>query len=638
MAAVVFCAALALTPACSGSKPHTSTPVATSSAPATARPAPSPTAAPRALADEIGDSADLPAADPIDLAARYGLTQGRAPASKPFAGEQAVGTKRTFTVLQISGIAQTNEPPPTVTTITATLDAASPHAYFYEDNALDVSTADVQSAADQFEATVWPKVTAAFGEPLTPGVDGDPHIIVLQSDLGGGVGGYFSIDDEFLKSVRPLSNEAEMVYLNRTLAAGSASFNVVLAHEFQHLIHAKNDINEEAWVNEGLSEDASMLVGGAASTIDAFEKQPRTQLNAWDGSSAHYGAGAAFFRYLTSRFGGDASYGTIAREPGNGAAGVDQFLAQIGSPLRFRDVFADWIAANILDLKSGPYGNPVRPLDVPVTETLAVGSPAGGSADQFGTDYYDVSLDNGDYELQFSGQPKVDVLPTTAPDAGPMIWGNAGDSVDTTLTRTVDLTGATAPALTFKTWYDIEHWYDWGYVSASTDGGKTWQALPGDHTTTDDPAKAAYGPGYTGESGGGDKAAWIDERVSLAKYAGQKIMLRFEYVTDGATHGEGWAIDDVAISGAPAGGNAANGWQSDGWVRIDAPLPQTYVVRLIEQLTSGGTKVVDVPLDGSEQGQLRFSAAGVKTATLAIAGSTEGTNQPAPYKVTLSRP
>ena len=50
-----------------------------------------------------------------------------------------------------------------------------------------------QAAADQFEASVWPKVTAAFGEPLTPGVDGDPRIIVLQSDLGGGVGGYFSM-------------------------------------------------------------------------------------------------------------------------------------------------------------------------------------------------------------------------------------------------------------------------------------------------------------------------------------------------------------------------------------------------------------------------------------------------------------
>ncbi len=631
-----MCAALAILSACSGSKSKARSAVASGAATTSA--AASPTLTPRALADEIGDRGGLPAADPIDLASRYGLTQGRAPASKPFAGEQAVDSTRSFRVLQLSGSALAHESPPRVVTVAATLKAKSAHAYFYEDDALNVSSADVQAAADQFEASVWPKVTAAFGEPLIPGVDGDPRIIVLQSDLGGGVGGYFSIDDEFLRSVRPLSNEAEMVYLNRTLAAGSASFNVVLAHEFQHLIHAKNDINEEAWVNEALSEDASMLVGGAASTIDAFEKQPRTQLDAWDGSIAHYGAGAAFFRYLTSRFGGDQSYGVIAREPGNGAAGVDQFLAQAGSPLHFRDVFADWIAANIVNARSGPYANPERPLDVPVTETLALGSPAGGSANQFGTDYYDVALDNGDYVLNFSGQPTVDILPTKVPATGPLIWGNAGDSVDTTLTRTIDLTGAADPALTFKTWYDIEHWYDWGYVSASTDGGKTWRALAGNQTTTDDPAKAAYGPGYTGESGGGQKPAWVDERVSLAKFAGQRIMLRFEYVTDGATHGEGWAIAHVAISGAPAAVNAADGWQSAGWVRIDAPLKQTYVVRLIEQLTNGDTKVVDVPLDANERGALRVSAAGIKAATLAIAGSTEGTNQPAPYKLTLSRP
>ncbi|MBF6600936.1 MAG: immune inhibitor A [Dehalococcoidia bacterium] len=618
-----------------------SAPPRPSTTPAPARPtaAASPAPRPRDLATQIGVRGDLPTDDPIDLAARYRLTAGQAPASKPFAGEQAVGSQRSFTVLQLSGSALAEQSPPGVVTVTATLKAKSAHAYFYGQNALAASTADMQAAADRFEATVWPKVTAAFGEPAIPGVDGDPRIIVLQADLGSGAGGYFSSDDEYLKSVRPLSNEAEMVYLNRTLAPGSASFNVVLAHEFQHLVHAQDDRDEEAWVNEGLSEDASMLVGGAATSIDAFAKQPQTQLNFWDaqGSAVHYGAGAAFFRYLTSRFGGDASYGALAREPGDGAAGVDQFLAQIGQRLRFRDVFADWIVANILNLKSGPYANPAPPLTVPVTETLQVGSPAGGAASQFGVDYYNLSLDSGDYLLKFTGQASTDVLPVKAPDAGPMIWGNAGDNIDTTLTRSVDLTGATDPALSFKTWYDIERWYDWGYISASTDGGTTWQALAGGRTSSDDPAKAAYGPGYTGESGGGQQGAWVDERVSLARYAGQKILLRFEYVTDGATHGEGWAIDDLAISGAPAVSDAATGWQSSGWVRIDGQLAQTYVVRVIEQLAGGGTRLLVVPVGVSGQGELRLSAAGVQQATLAIAGSTEGTNQKATYRVELNR-
>ena len=34
----------------------------------------------------------------------------------------------------------------------------------------------------------------------------------------------------------------------------------MLAHELQHLIHQRNDADEEAWVNEGLSEAALLLV------------------------------------------------------------------------------------------------------------------------------------------------------------------------------------------------------------------------------------------------------------------------------------------------------------------------------------------------------------------------------------------
>jgi hypothetical protein len=274
-----------------------------------------------------------------------------------------------------------------------------------------------------------------------------------------------------------------------------------------------------------------------------------------------------------------------------------------------------------------------------VNETLSPGSPGGGSASQFGTDYYRLDLSGGgEYDLKFSGAASTPVLPVAAPDAGPLIWGNAEDSLDATLTREVDLTGAADPALTFKTWFDTERWFDWGYVSVSTDGGATWKALSGDHTSADDPVKAAYGPGYTGKSGGGADAAWLDERVSLAAYAGQKVILRFEYVTDGVTHGEGWALDDLGLSGAPAAGDLTQGWQSDGWLRLDAPLPQTYIVRVIERLADGSSKVLDVPVAADGSGELRFDASGVRQATLAIAGSTEGTNQPAKYTVSLSTP
>ena len=115
--------------------------------------------------------------------------------------------------------------------------------------------------------------------------------------------------------------------------------------------------------------------------------------------------------------------------------------------------------------------------------------------------------------------------------------------------------------LTFKTWYDIERWFDWGYASVSTDGGVSWHALTGTQTSRDDPVKASYGPGYTGKSGGGADAVWVDEQISLARYAGQKVLLRFEFVTDAATYRQGWAIEDVAISGAPNAGDMSDRWQ-----------------------------------------------------------------------------
>lgn len=647
MAAVLSLAILAtLTLACSRSKslapaPAPASPAASAAAtnvPATATPAPID------VAGQIGVRAALPSNDPVDLAARYGKTQGRAPAAKPFAGEPNVGSARDFTVSRISSASIAGRTPPEVVTVTATLLAKSPHAYFYADNTLAPDPADAQRAANDFEANVWPVVTGAFGEPLTPGVDGDPRIIVLQADLGGGVGGYYGSDDAYLRVVRPLSNEAEMVYMDRNMQLGSATFSVVLAHELQHLIHEKNDAGEEVWVNEGLSENALMLAGGAASTIQSFRQHPETQLNSWSSSSnqVHYGAAAAFLHYLADRFAGASTpaeaLGAIARADRDGAAGIDQFLASRGQSARFRDVFADWIAANVLNEDSGPYGNPTRKIDISVPNTLSPGDAVDGQAHQFGTDYYGLTDLGGEMVVRFRGATETGVLPATALAEGPILWSNAEDDVDTTLTYTADLGSATSPALTFRTWYDIEAWYDWGYVAVSTDAGATWTALPGAHTSDNDPVRAAYGVGYNGPSGGGEDPSWIDERIDLSRYVGQKVLLRFEYVTDGAYHGSGWAIRDVHLDGAAGNAAISSTPESRGWLTIDRPLTQTYVVRVIETRIGGTGAVLDVPLDASGTGELRFDTTGLDDAVIAVAGTTEGTDELAPYTVELARP
>jgi hypothetical protein len=79
-------------------------------------------------------------------------------------------------------------------------------------------------------------------------------------------------------------------------------------------------------------------------------------------------------------------------------------------------------------------------------------------------------------------------------------------------------------------------------------------------------------------------------------------------------------------------------WTLDGWVRVDRALPQTYVARLIGERADGEAVVLDVPLDADDDGELRFSADGVTNLVLAVAGTTEGTNVRAPYRIELTRP
>ena len=123
-------------------------------------------------------------------------------------------------------------------------------------------------------------------------------------------------------------------------------------------------------------------------------------------------------------------------------------------------------------------------------------------------------------------------------------------------------------------------------------------ARPGKSSTpppaaVEDQSGNAYGCGYTGKSGGGSEAAWIQETVHLSEYAGKKVQLRFEYVTDAALNGEGlcWMTSPSrrpttrrTLRLAMAAGESA------GFARIENVLPQTFRLALVT-FGNGGTTV-----------------------------------------------
>ena len=115
------------------------------------------------------------------------------------------------------------------------------------------------------------------------------------------------------------------------------------------------------------------------------------------------------------------------------------------------------------------------------------------------------------------------------------------------LQREFDLSGVKNATLKYWTWYDLEKDWDYAYVSVSEDGGQTWKLLKAPPMTDSNPTNANYGWGYTGKSGGGDRAEWIQESIDLTPYAGKKIVVAFDVINDLAVNRPAFAVDDVEV-------------------------------------------------------------------------------------------
>ena len=200
-----------------------------------------------------------------------------------------------------------------------------------------------------------------------------------------------------------------------------------------------------------------------------------------------------------------------------------------------------------------------------------------------------------------------------------------------TLTREFDLSEVDSATLEYWTWYDLEQDYDYLYLEVSEDG-EHWDILTTPSGTDKDPSGNSYGWGYNGESGG-----WIKESVDLSAYAGKKIQIRFEYVTDAAVNGKGFLLDDVSIPEINYETDFESddgGWEGAGFVRVENRLPQEFRLALILQ-KDGEITVQKIPLQDDQTAEISFSLEEGDSATLVVTGVTRFTREKASYEVSV---
>jgi immune inhibitor A len=533
--------------------------------------------------------------------------------------------------------------------ITATLMYETPHSYFWVEEGTDVDTGDMQRLMDTFENEIYPTDREFFGSEANPGVDGDPHIYVIYAtSIGHNIAGYFSSSDSFNPLVREYSNGHETYVLGTSQDLGDEYTYGTLAHEFVHMIQNASDRNDVSWINEGFAEVGSFLNGYYAGGADWFYvQQPDMQLNTWVDNaspdfSAHYGQSFLYLAYFLDRFGEEASK-ALTNNPENDLQSVDGTLAdlnitdpQTGQVMTADDVFMDW--ATTLYLQDGSVGDgryqyknyPDAPQVTAVQSVSNCPQTLNATVNQYGMDYYSITCD-GDFTLNFTGSTVVGLLPTSPRSGDYVFWSNRGDESDMTLTRGFDFTGVNAPInMSFAMWHDLETDYDYVFLEASTDG-QTWEILTTPSGTAEDPSGNSYGWGWNGQTN-----RWVTEEVDLSAFAGQKVQIRFEYVTDAALNGEGFLLDDVRVDAINYTSDFEaddGGWQGEGFVRVENVLPQTYRLNLI--IEGDTTTVTPITLNADQTAEIPLSLQSGERAILIVAGTTRFTRQPAAYQIEI---
>lgn len=609
----------------------------------TARPHPPSTPSPSTL--EALLAAELPTRDLAELASRLRLRGTPVPAVvAPEGTRHKVGDLRTFWVANTDTHVHRE--------IEAVLEVATAHVQMWVERGAQVDLEGLRASAERFEARTYPQCREVFGSEWTPGVDGDPRLLVLHAHDLGGVGGYFSAADEFSRLANPFSNQAEMFYINLDYRQpGTEGYDSTLAHEFQHMIHWYQDRNEDSWVNEGLSMLAQQVSGLPVGNLhEVYLRQPDLQLTTWEDedNAPHYGASYLLIAYFMDRYGA-RSVRLLVEEKANGTQGFDRVLPKVGGG-DFASFFADWLVANLLDdprVGDGRYA--YRTLDPPTPSVQRLQAqtegPVEGTVHQYGVDYLELNPRQVG-KVRFAGESVVRLVPAL-PHSGRFVWwSNRGDNSDARLTRAFDLSGLERATLEFWMWYDLEADYDYAYLSVSTDGGHSWTLLQGAHTTDANPTGNNLGWGYNGLSGvpagSQGQPIWIPEAVDLTPYVGGEVWVRFEVVTDDAVNHPGLLLDDIRI---PELGFAddveagENGWIAEGFVRMDNLVPQRWLLRAVVE---GGqeTRVEEIPVaeDGRAEwipGALPPSA---RRVVLVVSALAPATTERASYRLWVDPP
>ena len=365
-------------------------------------------------------------------------------------------------------------------------------------------------------------------------------------------------------------------------------YEATIAHEYQHLIHDDYNPEDDIFMNEGCSMYAEPLCGYpiAAGDIEAYLATPDNSLTEWADQGdinilADYGNALLWTIYLSDHYGGAPLISHFVKSGIPGIEGLNAALSYFGFETDFESIYHDWRIANLIhtdqigdglydyntiDLDDfepartyeirRPWFPPRLGVDFGTTKSYLKDDTGISMVSSYGSDYIKLSglKDAFVPDFYFDGDDTASPITWITEDMdgdGDFEWYStpSAPESDLSIETTLDLNGLTTAELSFRTSYEIEPLWDYGFVQIFLEEGESWISLANEYTTMEHvedayPAIIDTLPGLTGDSEG-----WIEMSFDLTPYVGQIVDICFRYMTDWGYEDPGWWIDDIALNG-----------------------------------------------------------------------------------------
>lgn len=396
----------------------------------------------------------------------------------------------------------------------------------------DVNLKNFDNSIEKFYKELLPQIYTWFEiiENIEP-------IYIVITNLNSGISGYYSDSNNHPVELHYRSNEINVIFLDiNEILIGEDSFLGTLSHELSHLFQNTLDSSEHSWVKEGTAEFVRHSLGFTNDLDSNIFTQPLSLTNLVNPTALQYSYLNSFFIYLVERFSIQSLKELFIAES-KSTTGLSNYLKEKHNYNQSTyELFTDW-GLETFNCIIGDCKLYTNTNNTTLVKELTKNDAQIINMPPMSLQYFEINnVNNGSITIE------SDYLNKTMNNR--IWWSGSGDLINHNITFEFPLHNISNPKLSFDIFFNIEDKFDLVYLEISRDRGESWEIISTKNMTDQHSSFYSTGRHFTNKSNG-----WLKEEITLQNISElDKILVRFEYITDDSVNNKGFFIKNISIT------------------------------------------------------------------------------------------